>query len=135
MATVSDYLNEALRMIGVLAEGDTASAEQGADGLVRLNDLKAELADSGIDLGLPSFASTTDTIVVPEGDRLTFKALLAVAMCPDYSRQPPDVVVAQATSGYSRMLTKYMSKEMQEIKMDHLPRGAASPVFNIVRGF
>ena len=76
--TVSDYFRDALGLIGVLAEGETPSAEQGVLMLRVYNDMMHSLADQGIELGFNVETSTTGTLVLPEGHRQTIKYLLAV---------------------------------------------------------
>lgn len=51
MATNAAIIADALRLLGVLTETQTLSAEQGADGLVTLNDLLEEWSEHGIEVG------------------------------------------------------------------------------------
>jgi hypothetical protein len=58
--TNAKLIEGALRDISVLGETDTASAEQGAIGLERLNQLMASLAAEDIEIGY--FAQTTSAL-------------------------------------------------------------------------
>lgn len=105
--TVSDYIQASLGLIGILAEGETPSAEQGAQAMPVLNDMMGALADVGIDLGFNPQTSTTDTLLIPEGARETVKCLFAIRLRPYYpSSVLPAEVVKFAGDGYDRLLRK-----------------------------
>lgn len=126
MSTNSDYIKAALRMINVLAEGETPSAEQGADGLSVINALVSSLAGDGIDLGIAPQSSTTADLDIPYEYVGAFKALLAVYLQPYYpASEIPQVVAGVASTGYDRMLRDFMNQQLRTSKMDHLPRGAS----------
>lgn len=123
MATVSDYIQSSLSLIGILAEGETPSAEQGAQAMPVLNDMMFALADDGIDLGFFPQSSTTDTLLLPEGSRETIKCLFAIRLRPYYpsSKLPPEVIEF-ARQGYNRLLTKAVLADGVE-RRSTLPRG------------
>ncbi len=51
MATAQETINRALRMTGVLADGETATAAQSVDALNVLNEMLYAWRDRGVDLG------------------------------------------------------------------------------------
>ena len=63
MATAGDQINRALRIIGILAEGETPSAETSADALTALN----QMLDSWSTERLSVFATQDQTFIWPSG--------------------------------------------------------------------
>lgn len=63
MATAGDQINRALRLLGVLAEGETPSADTSNDALVALN----QMIDSWNTERLSVFGTTTQTFTWPSG--------------------------------------------------------------------
>lgn len=61
MATAGDQINRALRLLGVLAEGESPSASESADSLVALN----QMLDSWSTERLAVFSTTTQTFTWP----------------------------------------------------------------------
>jgi hypothetical protein len=127
-------VTDALRNIGVLGVTDTPDAEQGADGVRKLNELMASLAADGVDLGYAQSSSTADTIVLPLEHVSTVKALLSLRMAPIYGAEIPLAVASSADAGYQRMLTQAINLSMQAIK-PAMARGAAAYCgYNILTG-
>lgn len=136
---VSDVITNALGMLGVLREGEAPSAEQGNDGLTVFNDLVASMREHGIDLPIPSQSSTTTTLQVNEGDRLTLKAMMAVYLSPYYpGRQLNPMVSALAKAGWDRWLRNAVISENQPIQMRSISKGTSntrtSNSINIING-
>src|SRR5689334_2002774 len=113
---ILEVVTDALRNIGVLGVTDTPDAEQGADGVRKLNELMASLTADGIDLGYAQSGSTADTIVLPLEHVSTVKALLSLRMAPIYGAEIPLAVAASADAGYQRMLTQAMNLSMQPVR-------------------
>lgn len=130
--TVSDYIQSALGLIGILSEGETPSAEQGAQAIPVLNDMMGALADDGIDLGFNPQSSTTDTLLIPEGARETIKCLFAIRLRPYYpSAVLPIEVTKFASDGYERLLRKAVIAEAVE-RRSTLPRGEGRKVWTSI---
>lgn len=123
MSTNLEIIGDALGLIGVLSEGETASAEQGEHGLRILNDLLAEWAANGIDVGYFPQVSTTEDFPGSYTVRAAVKHGLAVALAPHYRVQIDPVLGALAGSYYSRLLREAVKANMVESNMDHLPSG------------
>lgn len=84
MATVRDIATRALRLAGIVAVGETPSADQVEEALEDFRDMLEQWRDDGLDLGLRGDDLTLDT--EPALDRGTFKALrynLAVEIAND----------------------------------------------------
>ncbi len=132
MSTNSDYFTSALGKIGILAEGEAPSAEQGADMLVIFNDMLDYLRGEGIDLSPPQ-TETTDTPDIPEGYKEIVKCMLAVRAADHFQVSAPSATIYLATQGQNRMLRESVYAEAQTRDFDHLPfnRGAR---YNIQTG-
>jgi len=120
MASYSDTIADSLHLIGVLAETDSISAEQAADGLVTLNDLMAAWENLGINVGHVPSATPSDTMVYPANARLAIKAGLAMALCADYGRSPPPIVVAMASSAFSHLAAQSVYQNAPITNLDTL---------------
>lgn len=120
MTTIAQYVETGLRLCGILGESDSVSPEQGADGLVVLNDLMGSLRGDGIELGYNPQTSTTATMLLPEEDRLGIKYLLSVHLCLNYGRNPSQLVASLADGHYKRMLRRAVNN-------DALPNNAITP--------
>jgi hypothetical protein len=131
---ILEVVTDALRNIGVLGVTDTPDAEQGADGVRKLNELMASLAEDGIDLGYAPSSSTADTIVLPLGQVSTIKALLSLRMAPIYGAEIPVAVAESASSGYNRLLSQALNLAMEPMKL-RMAKGAGQYCgFNILTG-
>lgn len=135
MATNSDVVREALSIIGVLAEVDSLSAEQGVNGLSVMNDMLLEWDADDIDTGY--FPQTDINAESPiYSDALsTVKFSLAVYLSSYYGLEPRSAVVAIATSGYKRLLRDSIVAKMKEADMTNMPLGSAwARRYNILEG-
>ena len=131
-----EYVTDALRYIGVISETETPSAEQGADGVRKLNELMASLEEDGIDLGYAQIADTADTVVIPLGEVRTVKALLAVNMAPIYGAEITEVVANVAGTGYSRMLRNALLLAQIPAPLPTASHGAGGQyAYDINRGY
>lgn len=102
--TGNELITPALRMLGILQETESASAEQAATGLVTLNDMMAALAGEGVDLGYAPQSDPTADIGINIEDRQHLKNLLAVMLAPEYDRQIHPVIAALANDGRNTLL-------------------------------
>lgn len=131
MSTNSDYFKSALGKLGILAEGESPSPEQGADMLVIFNDMLDYLRGEGIDWGAPQ-TDTTDTPDIPEGYKEVAKCMLAVRAADHFQVSAPAAVVYIATQGQNRMLRELVYADAQTRDFDHLPfrNGRGSNILN-----
>lgn len=133
MSTVSDYIKDALRSGGIIAENQTPSAEQGADMLRILNGMLDTYRDHGVDFGIGPQSSTTAEVVLTEGTVEPFKYLLCVRACNEFEVSVPAWIAQGAEMGHARLLRKAVYNDMQVQDMDHTPfrRGSG---YNILTG-
>ena len=124
MATNGDFISSSLRLLGVLMETESASAEQGATGLVALNDLMADLSASDIDLGYAPQSDPTANCPISIEYRQSVKYLLAVLLAPIYTRPVGPVVAAFAEAGKNKLLRDAINRNLTPVRTD-LPRSEA----------
>lgn len=123
MATNLDVIRDALGLLGVLAETETASAEQGEHGLRILNDVMEDWLSAGIDVGQWPQVDINDEYPGPSGVVATVKATLAIHLAPYYEREVRPAVIAMASSGYNRLLRDSVLQKMQEADLSNIPLG------------
>jgi hypothetical protein len=106
-------INDALSLIGVLPEGQDATAEQGSDGLRAMNDMLAEWALNGTDIGY--FPQTETGEDFPCDYRLSevVKYNLAVRLCGFYNRPIPQDVGFIAGNGKSALVRRLIVSGQQ----------------------
>ena len=85
MATAQEMINRALRMTGVLADGETATAAQSVDALNVLNEMLYAWRDRGVDLG-HSELELGDTIPYQDDHLACIRYSLAVEISGDFGR-------------------------------------------------
>lgn len=118
-----EVIQDALRLIGVLPEGQTASAEQGEDALRTMNDLLAEWSADGIEVG--HFPQTDTTEDFPAGYEVAaaIKYNLALHLAPQYGRQVDQVVGVFAEKFYKRLLRDAVVSNIKEVDVTYVPGG------------
>jgi hypothetical protein len=128
MATNNEFISDALKMLGVLQETESASAEQSSDGLRILNDMMANLLADDVDVGYaPQSDPTIDNGINTE-DRQAIKYLLAVHMAPHYDRPVSATVGVFASDGMNKLLRNAAIRNPIE-SAQTLPRGDAQGVW------
>ena len=118
-----EIITAALRLLGVIAETDVASAEQSQTGLAVMNDMLEDWAGRGIDAGQWPQSELTAEFPGPTTVEGTCKANLAVWLAPYYTAPLRPEVVMLASAGYSRLLREAMLAQLQPASMAHLHRG------------
>ena len=127
MTTNLKIIEDALKDINVLGETATASAEQGAHGIRKLNQMMASWRDAdSIDLGYFPQTSTADTIPIPEWAELAVSSSLSVVLAPKYGASISDVAAAVVNSFYSSMLRRVQLTRLKPSDLSHMPRGSGA---------
>lgn len=119
-------IEDALRDIGVIAETDSASAEQGSFCLRKLNQLMEAWKEDSIDIGYFSQTSTTDTIPIPDWTELGVTATLSIVVAPNYGATVSQELIAIADSAAGMILRKSLAEKLTGADMSHLPVGAGN---------
>ncbi len=124
MTTNLTIIEDALREVGVIAEIDTASAEQGATTLRKLNQMMEVWKEDGISFGYFGQSDTTDTIPIPDWAELGVTMGLAIAIAPTYGATVSAETIAVADISAGMILRKSLAERLTGLDMSHLPRGA-----------
>lgn len=132
MTTNVVIIGDALREIGVIAETETPSPEQGAHGLRRLNQMLEAWTEDGIDLGYFPQTSTTATIQIPAWAEAGVIAKLSIRLAPHYGATVSQELVDDADAGYGMILRKSQSEQLTPMDMSHMPRGSGRRTRNIL---
>jgi hypothetical protein len=114
MVTANDVVKRALRLIEVIAAGETPAAEDAQDALTSLNRMLHGLELHGIYLGHTDLA-LADTVNLPDGHIDALENILAVRLAPEFGANPSPIVVVQADSGQTLLESHYQVVPTMEI--------------------
>jgi hypothetical protein len=120
---VLELVTDSLRRIGIIAESEDPSAEEGQDAVTRLNDLMFEKAEQGVDIGWNKKATTADTVVLPDGVLNGIKAELAELLAVEYGVELPPLVVRDAEQSRNRLLRMALQRQFQQGRNNSYPNG------------
>lgn len=124
MATPNDYITRALRMLGVVAEGEVARAEQATDALTVLNAMLASWSNEGVRLELPTLA-LTDTVPLPANhdDAITYN--LAVRVSAEFGIDPKMAPAALADQTFRALQAQYANMPAMTLEPEYYRRTEA----------
>lgn len=108
-------VNDALASIGVLPEGQDATAEQGQTALAVVSKMVDEWADDGITVNWNSYATLDEECPLTGVERTAVEYQLAVRLCPLYERDPRATLVALASSAYQKLQRIQMVRSLQDV--------------------
>ncbi len=111
MATAQETINRALRMTGVLADGQTATASQASDALNSLNEMLYAWRDRGVDLGHSALA-LGDEIPYQDDHLACIRYSLAVEISEDYGRPAPQGVQYRQQQLFLALQAQYCNPPM-----------------------
>lgn len=127
MTTNVQLIGDSLRLLGVIAETETPSAEQGAHALRVLNRMLEAWTEGNVQLGWFEQSSTTATAPIPKWAEHGVVSKLAQALNATYpSAQLAPQVFDDSQNGYGMILRKSIAEVMKPARMDHLPRGTGN---------
>lgn len=121
--TTLKVIEDAMREINVISEVDNASAEQGAHGLRKLNQMMESWREDDIEIGWHSQTTTTDTCPIPDWAELGVTTSLALVLAPKYGASVSAELVAVGSTEYKKVLRKSLSELLDNTDMTHLPIG------------
>lgn len=124
MSTNGELIAISLRDLNVIGETATASTEQGAYCLGKLNAMLESWAQIGIDLGFYKQTSTTDTCPIPDWAELAVTGKLAQLVAPHYGANIAPELAENIRDAFQLLQRKCMVEGMQPARMDHLPMGS-----------
>lgn len=127
MATNNTIIGDALKLLGVLAETQSPSADQGAIGLRRLNQMMEQWTENDVTLGWFEQTLTTDDAPIPKWAELGVTSKLAQslhAIYPSSSLAP--WVHDDSQNGYGTIARRCMLERLKPSSLSHLPQGEGS---------
>ena len=116
-----DFVNDALTLIGVLPEGQDATAEQGVIAMRFANELVDEWADDGLYLNWTPNTSLADSNTLSGSELTALKYHLAVRLCPVFGREPSQALVALAMAAFQRLIRMQAARDLEPVDTS-LPR-------------
>lgn len=105
------FINDALSLIGVLPEGQDATAEQGDLALRVLSELVDEWEDDGISVSWDANSQLTDDNTLRGIEKTATQYALALRLCPHYGREPSASLLMLAGIAMQRLLRKSLNLE------------------------
>lgn len=106
MATAQQTITRALRMVGVLADGQTPTASQSDDALESLNEMLYAWRDRGVDLGHSALELASE--IPYQDDHLAcIRYSLAVEIAEDYGRPAPQGVQFRQQQLFQALQAQY----------------------------
>lgn len=124
--TNSDFIRDALGLIGVLRISQSPDANQGAQALRVMNNMFFEWEAMGVNLGWIKQTSTTEDFPLEDALVLACQSNLAIRLAPFYERQPSAVAIGIAQAGYSRLVRDAAIAARESIDISDLSKGDAS---------
>lgn len=125
MTTNVTIIGDALRLLGVIAESQSVSSNQGSHALRVLNQMLEAWIESEIDLGWYEQTSTSDTAPLPKWAERGVTSKLAQALQPTYPASSlAPAVFDDDTNGYGLILREAIKSAMKEADASHLPVGS-----------
>jgi hypothetical protein len=123
--TVLELIEDSLREINVISEVASASPEQGAFCLRRLNQMMALLKEtSDFDVGYFSQATTTGDMPTPEWANLAITLALSIAIASKYGASASGELIGTASSAMSLATTKLIVEKKKGVDLSYLPVGS-----------
>src|SRR4249919_1074228 len=130
MATASQIIRRALRLIGALNPTQAMKAQDAQDALETLNAMLAEWHEAQIGLPDYSLSALTDTLASDVADREAIAYQLAIRVAPEYGLDIPPAVGVMAEQTMGRLRLRYFQPGSSDLS--ELPAVRAG--FNIVTG-
>lgn len=121
--TNADLIGDALRELNVISEIQTASPEQGAHALRKLNQMLAKWKADGLDLGYFPQTITSDVCPIPDYAELGVTLSLAIAVASNYGATVSMELAANAMSAYDTILRTAVSAALPVGRMLNRPCG------------
>ncbi len=108
-------VNDALRLIGVLPEGQNASAEQGETALSTVTELVDEWQDDGIVVTWEPNPQLNGECSLVGTELNAVKYALAVKLCPEYGREPPASLVMLANNAVNKLIRQQINRALEAV--------------------
>jgi len=123
MPTNTALITDSLGEIGAVADGQTASASDLADGLKALNRMMAIWTEDSMDIGWFPQDTGSDTIPIPVWAEEAVQANLGLKLCSLYRITPTNDLINKAVEGIEFVAKKVINHNLEGVDMDHMPYG------------
>lgn len=124
MSANIEIITDALKLLGVVAETQAASPEQGDVALRRLNQMLEAWTEDSIELGWFEQSSTVDTAPLPAWAVKGVTSKLAQDLQPLYpSASLAQWVFDDSQNGFGTILRKSLNEGMRTQNMSSMPLG------------
>lgn len=130
MSTNTQIVTDALRELRLVAEGESATADQAGDALRVLNQMMESWAVEDIDLQYFAQTSLSDTCPIPAWAEKGVVAALALELASGYGSAVTDTLAKRASDGYAVIARQCLNAKLQSADMRHL--GAGNARYNIL---
>jgi hypothetical protein len=125
--TALDIIKRALRLIGIVASGESVASDEAQDGLMSLNAMIDSWKAQGIDC-YPNSSTMVymlnDCLSVPPGYNEALVFNLAVAIAPEYGKEASGTVMARANETLAIIKRKNIVVEQLKISADVMSLGS-----------
>ena len=129
-----NFVDDALSLIGVLPEGQNASAEQGVLALRFANELVDEWADDGLYVNWTPNTALADDNTLSGSELTAVKYHLAIRLCPVFGREPSQALMVIAGQAYGRLLRQQAARNLEPVS-ESLPLAeGGGGMFDITTG-
>lgn len=124
--TNQELIDKSLQEIGIVAEGDGASATASADALDILNGMMAAWAVQDADLQWPPQDTLGDTAPIPLWAEIAVISNLALNCLPTMGGFASDALIAKAKTGFDLVVRNCIYSKLKGVDLSYLPQGQAS---------
>ena len=129
-----DLVNDALALIGVLPEGQDASAENGALALRFANDLIEEWADDNLTLNWTPQSDLSASNDLKGVELNAVKYNLAITLCPVFGREPSKTLMFLAGQAFGRLVALQVTRNVEPVTLVVPLSEARAGLFDITSG-
>ena len=134
MPTNTKIITDALNEIQAVADGQTASASELADGLTELNQMMSMWAVNDMDIGYFPQDTGSDACPIPIWAEQPVKANLAINLCAIFKIPVTAETAKRAINGAEFVAKMIINSELEGADMDHMATGPASRRWDITTG-
>lgn len=126
MTTNLAVVSSSLRLLGVIAAGETPDDNQGADALVALNQMLERWIEDGIDLGYSAQTDLDSTCPIPSWAEQGVISKLSQRLMADYpSLQVHPWVLNDEENGFGTIRRKLLTEQIDPADMSHMGSGGS----------
>lgn len=116
-------ITAALTELRLVPEGESATGQQGLDGLRALNQMMAAWANLDMDLQFPPQDTLSDVCPIPIWAEEGVISNLAVKLAPLMQAPISPELAVKASTTHNDLAVILMRQNMREADTDHMPRG------------